>query len=134
MNRENLQRMADYIRTVPQSEFTMSTFRVNPNDIGHQCNTVGCVVGHCTILDKNPLPIYSDTGEINFYLWSEQFTGLEELFMWDWCFSSRWCVVDNTTNGAALRIKWLLKNGLPENWFDQMEGEAPLCYYEGGKP
>ena len=47
---------------------------------------------------------------------------------WLWCFSWDWEVVDNTHRGAGLRIKWLLENGLPENWRLQMKGIDRLCY------
>ena len=47
---------------------------------------------------------------------------------WQWLFCAPWTKIDNTPEGAALRIEWLLKNGLPENWQEQMCGLDPLCY------
>lgn len=127
MNRENLQRMADHIRTVPQEKFDMDVYRDN-DSLSHECNTVGCVIGHCTVLDKEPLPPLSYIC-IDFTVWSERFTGIDSVAdAWHWCFSSHWSHVDNTPTGAALRIEWLLNNGLPENWDEQMNGQEPLCY------
>jgi len=95
-------------------------------DITPECNSVGCIIGHCTALDPNPLPRWGEGG-IRFCDWAVKFTELvgDE---WKWCFSSKWLTTDNTPEGAALRIEWLLNNGLPENWVEQMNGTAPLCY------
>jgi len=129
MNRENLQRMADYIKTVPQEKFAINMYRGAYKDNGHECNTLGCVIGHCTILDKNPLPIMGFNQRIDFGLWSEGFTGIDvDEDEWKWCFDGDWDTIDNTPTGAAKRIEWLLNNGLPENWEQQMSGEKPLCY------
>ena len=129
MNKENLQKMADYIRTVPQEKFGMqmyrSTYQATP-----ECSSVGCVIGHCTILATEPLPMMvGHEDRIDFENWSQQFTGLDfERDEWEWCFGGRWVEGDNTPEGAALRIEWLIKNGLPENWEEQAEGYEPLCY------
>jgi len=47
---------------------------------------------------------------------------------WDWCFSGDWSDVDNTNQGAAKRIVYLIEHGLPANYKNQMYGRAPLCY------
>jgi len=127
MNRHNLQRMADYIRTVPQEKFSMDLYR-HGREQKHRCGSVGCVIGHCTILGDEHIPRH-DNGNIDFETFSEDFTGLDAgRSAWNWCFSDQWHYTDNTPTGAALRIEWLLNNGLPENWDDQMNGRAPLCY------
>jgi hypothetical protein len=138
MNRENLQRMADYIRTIPQEKFDMSIYRSGQEETP-ECDSIGCVVGHCTILDSEELPMVFYSKNIDFYTWSEQFTGLIKTDSsmpewrlhgpeWMWCFDTYWAATDNTPGGAARRIEWLLKNGLPGNWEAQMMGEEPLCY------
>lgn len=128
MNKENLQRMADYIRTVPQEKFSMSVYRYGQNQHLPKCGSVGCVIGHCTILDKANIKQWRDyEGDIEFGMWSQHFTGIKDE-MWEWCFASEWANVDNTTNGAALRIEWLINKGLPHDWDDQMNGQAALCY------
>jgi len=127
MNRENLKLMANHIRKIPQELFDMRIFREGQL-ITPKCNSAGCAVGHCTVLDPNPdgIPRFGD-GEINFVKWSEIFTSLND-YQWNWCFSWDWRLRDNTPEGAALRIEWLLKKGLPRNWKSQMIGKAPLCY------
>jgi hypothetical protein len=128
MNRENLQRMADYIRTVPQEKFNMEFYRKG-NEKHHKCNSVGCVIGHCTVLDDfdNIPTLWND--EINFTEWSTNYTGIAlRESEWIWCFDSLWNQTDNTPTGAAHRIEWLLNHGLPEDWFEQMTGKTPLIY------
>lgn len=132
MNRENLQRMADYIRTVPQRSFAMDTYRGPLDTQGPKCNSVGCIIGHCTILDADLINelLHESCGSVYaFAKWSFLFTGLSDSEdSWYWCFGWRWAHSDNTPTGAADRIEWLLENGLPENWRAQMSGDAPLCY------
>lgn len=48
--------------------------------------------------------------------------------LWNWLFSGRWIHSDNTARGGAARIYYALEHGVPENWWMQMSGVAPLCY------
>jgi len=132
MKRENLQLMADHLKTnVKQENFHMRDYRSFRDTINPVCGSVGCTVGTCTVLDvENVIKNFTDyDGEIEFTAWSEDFTGLLEVEAeWSWCFGSTWSKTDNTPTGAALRIEWLLNNGLPENWKNQMRGKEKLCY------
>jgi len=155
MDKGNLNKMADYIENIPQYKFDMRRFRTEehaddieiiPDDpqekvdisaylagqkTAHECGTVGCPLGHCTILDERPLPL-NYLGEIDFYAWSKEFTGLDPNSIgWCYLFGSFWTAVDNTPVGAAKRIRYLIENienGAPEDWKAQMEGDAPLSY------
>jgi len=127
MNTENLKLMADYIETVAQRKFNMRIFRTGQRT-AHECGSVGCVLGHCTVLDKNPLPM-DYIGDINFSAWSLEFTGLyPDSDEWDYLFASDWDAVDNTPKGATKRIRYFLLRGLPHNWYEQMKGIEPLSY------
>jgi hypothetical protein len=128
MNIPNLLKMAEYIATVPQEMFDMEQYRDEFDERYPKCNTVGCVIGHCTVLDRlENIPTFNN--KICFVQWSQEFTGInvssEE---WDWCFSWKWAQSDNTPTGASKRIKYLIEHGLPENWKEQMNGEAELIY------
>jgi hypothetical protein len=125
MNKENLQRMADHIRTIPQEKFGMAYYRRGDRHTA-ECNSLGCVLGHCTVLDSGELPRFSN-GSIDFIAWEESFTGTTQE-EWDWCFSGNWAEVDDTSEGASLRIEWLIKNGLPEDYLDQLIGDTEICY------
>jgi hypothetical protein len=131
MNTENLLKAAAYIRTVPQSKFDMDIWRgTDKNKPQHECKSIGCVIGHCTILDPNikkAVKKYSLGLSFDYYDWATDFFTLE-YDQWEWCFSYVWKNSDNTPEGAALRIEWLINHGLPDNWEKQMNGEAELCY------
>ena len=127
MNTENLKLMADYIETIPQDRFDMNTFR-RGESVKHECDSVGCILGHCTVLDERPLPM-NFFDNIDFNAWSFDFTGLDPFSVeWDYLFSSFWTYGDKTPIGAANRIRHLLENGAPEDWREQMLGRAPLSY------
>lgn len=127
MNKDNLLKMADHIEKVPQEMFDMGVYRCG-DEITPECGSVGCIIGHCTVLDNEPLPRY-EYGNIDFNAWSEKFTGIdlwdEE---WDFLFSGAWERIDNTPTGAAKRIRYFVGNGLPENWIEIIYGEKPLPY------
>lgn len=128
MNVENLKKMADYVVTIDKEKILMNRFRVTDKK-NIECDSVGCVIGHCTVLDReNIIKNYLDENYvILFHKWSLNFTGLRGN-EWDWCFGASWYKVDNTPIGASKRINYLLEHGLPKNWYEQMIGEEPLCY------
>ena len=127
MNKENLLRMADYSETIPQERFDVEIFREDNNHNTHECKSVGCTIGHCTILDKyDNVPLFR--GLINYVQWSYQFTGISKVSEWEYLFSADWKDVDNTPTGAAKRIRHFVENGLPDNWEEQINGKATLGY------
>lgn len=127
MNKENLLKMADYIETIPQEMFNMLEYRFGTK-ITPECNSVGCIIGHCTVLDNEPLPRCRN-GVIGFDEWSERFTGLDSWSdEWFFLFGNDWVNADNTPTGAAKRIRYFVENGLPNNWEEIIEGEDPLPY------
>ena len=132
MKRENLQRMADHLKTnVKQENFHMGKYRGFYDFINPECGSVGCPVGTCTVLDaENVIENFTNSeGEIDFLAWSKDFTGMYwGEYEWSWCFGSTWSKTDNTPTGAALRIEWLLNYGLPADWDCQMRGDDELCY------
>lgn len=127
--------MADYIETVPQEVFDMSNIRGSIYDTGFnltpECNTVGCIIGHCTILAPELIKHYPLTKSIKFIKWSEDFTGLTHFPYhkeWEWLFEASWGTIDNTPTGAAKRIRHFVEHGLPDDWEQIMNGEKPLPY------
>lgn len=126
INKENLLKMADHIETVPPETFDMGCYW---DDIEPECNSVGCIIGHCTKLDPNINRYLDSDGDIKFTSWSEDFTGIGcNTSAWDYLFSHEWAAVDNTRTGAAKRIRYFVEHGLPEDWKDQMNGYAPWSY------
>jgi hypothetical protein len=135
MNRENLQKMADHIRTIPQELFSMRYYRSENGSTcdregqkNTECNSVGCVIGHSLTLAPN-LVTRDKARVIRFAEWSQKFTGIRAFGNeWDWLFSCTWSKADNSPEGAALRIEWLLNFGCPKTSRYQLLGIAPLCY------
>jgi len=128
MDKGNLERMADYIETIPQEKFDMWKFRTGEK-VDHECGSVGCATGHCTVLDENPLPL-DKSGDIDFLAWSKEFTGLDpDSDEWLYLFAGDWAAVDNTPTGAAQRIRYVNRNGVPRYWYNEVKGRAPLSYF-----
>ena len=136
MNRENLQKLADYLRGPEIAmRFDMGSYCRNSaekqdihdgdplNPAEHSCGTVGCALGHGPASGVDP-----DKSE-TWDRYSDRAFGLEPWGRdWEWCFGPIWAETDNTPKGAAARIQYLLDYGLPRNWMDQMRGDEPLCY------
>ena len=115
INYLNLKRMYNYVlENVPEEKINMMDFR-HGDLYSHKCQTVGCVIGHCTILDKWENIPKTKNGEIYFEKWSENFTGLDFISNnWNWCFGPRW---PNNKKQILLRIKYLIDNQeVPKNW------------------
>lgn len=89
MNVENLKKLEQYLRTVPQEMFDIEVFRKDDGSYNASpiCGTVGCALGHGTALDpenfmKNFTTPWRDcngklTGETisDFYGWAGNFFG-----------------------------------------------------------
>ena len=124
MNKKNLIDMANHVSTIPRVLFDMKEFtrKSKPTSINlMDCNSVGCVIGHCISLDKPENLsdfVNSTTGYVNYSGWSESFTGLVPYSKeWEWCFGSAWSITDNTPIGACKRILYLVRNGkVPDNY------------------
>ena len=107
---------------------------VGPFDVPDWCGTVGCVVGHGVLAG---IPARDDQTSWSEY--SKNFVSLAcdsygdvapayatpsclNLMVWDWCFSADWSRTDNTPEGAAKRIFWMLEFGIPQDFNAQMLG------------
>lgn len=124
MNRENLRKLSEYLKGPLKAGFCMRAFSsYDDDDIEVNCGTVGCAAGH------GPHAGFEK-------MWNETWTSyIERVFglhfdtkAWRWCFAPYWVKGDDTALGAAQRIDWMLDNGVPDNYWGQMRGEAKLCY------
>lgn len=136
-HRSRLAALADLLDTVPEERFDMhSYYWTEQRDFGwdphhtvnirNECGTIGCALGWAPSLFA-PLDAegWGEYGE-------RVFGAPDTSAAWSWVFSPDWGLddIDNTPRGAAARIRHLLENGLPEDWREQMSGEAKLCYAE----
>lgn len=127
-NEANMARLADYLEALPDDyvDFDMSNYREGEGRGAIArvvCGTAGCAVGHGPNAGIKPL-----RGETWYEYSQRAFTGDD--YAWQWCFSGAWSYRDNTPKGAAARIRWFLKNGVPDDSYEQRTGEASLCYVE----
>jgi hypothetical protein len=117
MNKENLQKAITYMKTVPQELINMSNYKTITDNLNHKCGSTGCVIGHCSVLDTEPLPKFDEGGNINFAQWSEDWFGLNLYgsdLIWDFMFSSNW---SNYKEQIIKRMEYVLNNGaIPEEW------------------
>ena len=138
MRRANLKQLAEYLETVAQDVFDMENYQLIDGEVPgssygvdtleHNCGTAGCAIGHGPNAGIPALSHESWEG-YSFRCFIPKFNDRYFSPEWLWCFSSDWCNVDNTPQGAAARIKWVLDYGkAPADWSKQMNGEAPLCY------
>jgi len=133
MNETNLMKMANYIENIPQKDFSMEVWRRGVNNVNVVCNSVGCAVGHCTILDvENIKKNFIDRYDIIDYLeWSSEFTGINYSSMkWAYLFVDDWMFIDNTPKGTANRIRYVVKYGFPNyiGMYEEINGLKKLNY------
>ena len=134
--RSNLERLADYLSALPDTcgKFDMATYcegAVNAYDaveaaeaLAASCDTVACAAGH-----GPSAGVAAEDGEAwDTYVGRAFGADDREDKLYIWIFAPEWEVIDNTANGAAARIRYFLEHGLPENYHQQWQGEAPLCY------
>jgi len=123
----NLRKLADYLLTLPAQypDFEMASYakNVDASDLVTvpECGTAACAAGHGPLAGVRPL--FGETWDTYSH---RAFASKDDA--WSWCFSASWAWVDNTAHGAARRILWLLKSGVPDDAMEQAACEAPLCY------
>ena len=120
-HRANLRKHAKYLRSrYDKSQFDMRLFqRSNPvsnrldNLSANICGAVLCVIGLAALTfprvakkHKDWLKFCEDIFGIDSYKNREE---------WQFLFESRWVFIDNTITGAADRIDYFLKHGVPDD-------------------
>lgn len=106
MKTRNLQKLANYLKTLPPENFSMEVYgdEDHNNNMATECGTIGCAIGHGPNagFPKNP-------GE-SWFDYSQRTFGGDA---WSWCFSKMWTSYDDTPTGAADRIEYLLEHKHP---------------------
>lgn len=108
MNKENLLKAADFVEKIPQWSFSMECYRKGDNT-KTECDSVGCALGHLTGAFPEMVTFRSG-GDINFEKFADDVFELEDP-SWMWCFASEWSMADNTQQGCADRIRFLVESG-----------------------
>lgn len=127
LHRDNLQKLASYLMygngISKGIRFTMASFTKGKQDVAF-CETAGCAVGFAPFAGITKL-----SGE-DFMEYSSRTLISATTYEWEWCFSGEWIYVDNTREGAARRIQYLLDGGKVPDDFDV---EELSCLYEDQK-
>lgn len=118
----NLRRLAAYLLGGElKAKFDMLWFDDGGALSLTECGSVGCAVGHAPFagIAKRKAEGWAAFSRRVFNLPDDE---------WSWCFGGRWSDTDNTPAGAARRILVMLEHELPQDWFQQAVGEAPISY------
>tara|TARA_Y100001963_G_scaffold17759_1_gene21947 strand:+ start:37209 stop:37661 length:453 start_codon:yes stop_codon:yes gene_type:complete len=146
MNDKNLLKLADYLENhVTQDQFNMEHFRSDHSGYCEafrsleNCGTVGCALGWAPFASKDMEPVEDDffsDPSINSLMWEtycKRVMGFKfESPNYMWCFAEEWgsSYIDNTPKGAALRIREMVKKGIPKNYYEQMTGMEEYMFRE----
>lgn len=99
---------------------------LKPNRIAESCGTVCCALGEGARLGIGDPKNYLTWADYALTVFGIRASSASP--EWNWVFGGKWSRVDNSPRGASLRIFWMIEKGIPENWYDMMTGNAPLCY------
>ena len=137
--RKNLATLARYLMDFkrPPPKFDMFKFHAHMSDLGHrleptpfeaqepECGAVACAVGHAPHAGIKPRKT-EDWIEYCLRVFGCRLNHKNsELFLW--LFDCDWTNTDNTPKGAAKRIIYFLKHGIPDTADNQRFGTHPRC-------
>lgn len=126
--RANLECLAAHLDLgVTNLEFDMEQYCKSPKGVSlnpyeWECGTVACAAGHGPSLGIEARP------RERWISYAERVFGVATDQDYYWISAGFWARTDNTPRGAAARIRYALRHGIPENYFEQMLGKAPLSY------
>jgi len=122
--RANLAKLSAYLRGPLKAQFDMSRYWQED-----ECGSVGCAVGH------GPLAGIVRRDLETWFRYAPRAFGAsheDACKVRDWCFSAFWALKDNTPDGAADRIDYMLKNGIPDEFM--VPSKQWVSVYSGAKP
>ena len=125
--KSNLKKLAIYLSTKrPSKAFSMESYMEDESgcDVGvteakkhPECGTVCCAVGNGP---RAGIPIGRSESWIEYIY---KFIDREAEGHFEWLFDYNWVYHDNTPKGAAYRIGYMIKCGMPE-WFSHVHDVA----------
>lgn len=131
---DSLRKLASYLlQPELKAKFDMIAYSDwQHDDESTECGTVGCAAGHGPYAGIEKLSTES-WQEYTVRVFGLKNTGYTNTVIitsgeWSWCFHPNWEEIDNTPSGAAKRILWLLKYGMPNDWKDMIYNGEPLWY------
>lgn len=137
VNTANVRKHIEFLRANSDLGFNMGAYSPiskrkaeNPKEI---CGTVSSSLGWAPMWSGvKGYDFHNNGGWFDYDPYSVRVFGHMSGDVWNWFFGVDWMHADNTIEGAWLRMEWYLAHGLPDDWWGQMMGEAPLCYQTEG--
>lgn len=124
MNINNLKTLADYLAALPAdyTHFDMGHWHTGEKETDPpttRCGTVACAAGHGPAAGILPLDNHILVDDsIDWFAYTEDLFELDfESREHVWCFGGGWSLHDNTPQGAAKRIRYLIHHGRPPRGF-----------------
>lgn len=139
-HRKNLLKLAEGLRrSVPPPAFDIGGFMETPERFENEpqprgvkrsfyseCGATACAVGHGPLFGIKVSP-----NDDTWFDYCERVFGVQDGDpVWDWLFDSEWVSIDNTPQGAAARILFLLEHGFPPRQYNYVELIAPYLATE----
>ena len=121
-NRANLRKLAKYLYALDgelNRSFNMEYFARDCAGMGldpcntRECGTVVCALGYAAIVFPRIAKKHARWSRFCFDVFG--FDEVKSIYIWNFLFSGGWTSIDNTTSGAANRIIYFLKHGVPDD-------------------
>ena len=121
MNKKNLLKLSDFLEKLPQEKFDMTHYRSDDNgfqvsyESKNNCGTAGCALGWAPFI-KGLEPVKKEFFKREDFSWALYTRRVFDISVvdtscafWMWLFSWDWKDIDNTPQGAAKRIRYLVR-------------------------
>ena len=135
INWDKFKAILEFAKTIPEHKLDMAVFReAGMSTHNPECNTVGCIIGHSTVLDPKLAKECTHSSEgIEFPIWFMRYAEYDssdnDNALWDWCFHGDWATIDNTVEGAVKRMQYAYDNkAVPADHFQQLFGDAEYMF------
>ena len=140
MNKKNLLKLAAFLEKLPQAKFDMLSYRLTKGMTAtnfyslDNCGTIGCAMGYAPFvkgLEVEEEDFYKSALDFNNYcrrIFRIDIDYCGKKSRWKFIFSYQWRNADNTPQGAAKRIRYLVKNPKLKKWDGEVDKEAVELY------
>lgn len=149
VNRKNLKTLAKYLEGLPADyeHFEMSDYitgKQGNSEVVHYalnnggvdtCGTAGCAIGHgpaagilFAVEDLEVNQYWASGYEVDWNKYCDRYFVPSNSPAFEWMFGGGWYNWDNTPHGAAARIRYFLKNGVPADAVEERNNGDDVWY------
>ena len=124
MNRENLEKLAAYLESGDlKAAFDMNLYAETASN-ATLCGSLGCAIGH------GPYAGIEKRSDENWLVYSNRVFDLLNRKDWNFLFSTGWTLTDNSPEGVARRIRWLLDGKSIEDYVTKFVPRESNIWYK----